>query len=108
MSVRITAREKNQFDMLALAHNTSTSNWAYHILSKHKDSYGKIENKNMLLEGIELTIEGLRFAHDELSKLQIDDSSFSEKTANYELLKTKLYFKVEEFKKLKEEIMELM
>jgi len=108
MSVRITAREKNEFEMLANEHNTSVSNWAYNILVKHKDSYGKVENIDQLIGGIELTIEGLIFTHDELSKIKnTGDFMYSKKNADFESLKTKFLIEILKFKKLQKEIKDL-
>jgi len=103
----MTAKDKKEFDSLAADHQTSASNWAYQILVKHKHSFGKTENIDKLLEGIELTIEGLNYVHDEISKLRIDNIEFTEKRAAYELLSANLFFKVQEFKKLQKEITDL-
>ena len=61
ITIRITKEEKQEFKEIANTNCVSESNWAYHILKKHKKSYGKTENIDQLLDGIETVIEGYKF-----------------------------------------------
>ena len=61
ITVRISTEEKHEFKEIANTNRVSESNWAYHILKRHKNSYGKIDNTEQLLEGLEIAIEGLKF-----------------------------------------------
>jgi len=61
ITIRITKEEKQEFKEIANTNCVSESNWAYHILKKHKKSYGKTENVEQLLDYIETVIEGYKF-----------------------------------------------
>jgi len=61
ITIRITKEEKQEFKEIANTNCVSESNWAYHILKKHKKSYGKTENVDQLLDYIETVIEGYKF-----------------------------------------------
>ena len=61
ITIRITKEEKQEFKEIANTNCVSESNWAYHILKKHKKSYGKTENIDQLLDYIETVIEGYKF-----------------------------------------------
>jgi hypothetical protein len=66
ITIRITKEEKREFKEIANTNCVSESNWAYHILKKHKNSYGKTENIDQLLDGIETVIEGYKFIKESL------------------------------------------
>jgi len=61
ITIRITKEEKREFKEIANTNCVSESNWAYHILKKHKNNYGKTENVDQLLDNIETVIEGYKF-----------------------------------------------
>ena len=61
ITIRITKKEKQEFKEIANTNCVSESNWAYHILKKHKKSYGKTENVDQLLDYIETVIEGYKY-----------------------------------------------
>ncbi len=104
ITIRITKTEKREFKKLARINRASESNWAYHILKKHKHSYGKIEYIDQLLEGIEMAIESLEFNNNLLEEqiLKMDKSirKFWELTA----LRLKIYTKIIELEDVKKEI----
>ena len=80
ITIRITKKEKQEFNYLAKTNHITESNWAYHILLKHKNSYGKVKDTEQLLEGIKVAIKGLELAR-ELLKSQIKNptGTYSEK-----------------------------
>ena len=106
ITIRITKTEKWEFKKLARINRASESNWAYHILKKHKHSYGKIEDIDQLLEGLEMAIESLNF-NFELLEEQIlkTDKSF---TKYWELLslRSKIYAEIIDLENVKKEIVE--
>ena len=61
ITIRVTKEEKHEFKEIANTNCVSESNWAYHILKKHKNSYGKTENIDQLLDVIENLISDYEF-----------------------------------------------
>src|SRR5690606_35308987 len=53
LTIRITKSDKILYNNLAWKNHTSVSNWAYQILHAHRFSYGKVEDIDKLLEGLE-------------------------------------------------------
>ena len=82
LTIRITKNEKRDFNELARINRTSQSNWAYHILCKHKHSYGKIEDIDLILECLKMAIAGLEFHHklleDQIMSMDRSSSKFGE------------------------------
>ena len=106
ITIRITETEKREFKKLARINHTNESNWGYHILKKNKYSYGKIEDIDQLLEGLEMAIESLEF-NNELLKEQIlkMDKSIT-KYWDLAALRLKIYAKIIDLKNVKKEIEE--
>lgn len=77
ITIRITKEDKRVFKEIANTNCVSESNWAYHILKIHKNSYGKTENIDQLLDGIETLIEGYKFILEALEN-QIKKSNHNE------------------------------
>ncbi|SFZ93540.1 hypothetical protein SAMN05428642_103192 [Flaviramulus basaltis] len=90
LTIRITKNEKLMFKYLARTNRTSQSNWAHHILCKHKHSYNKIEYIDLILESLEIAKEGLEFNYKLLEdQIRTTDRSLS-KFGNLLLLKMKV------------------
>ena len=106
ITIRITETEKREFKKLARINRASESNWGYHILKKHKHSYGKIEDIDQLLKGLEMAIESLEFNNNLLEEqiLKMDKSI----TKYWDLLSLKLKIVTEiiNLKNVKKEIEE--
>lgn len=106
LTIRLTENDKRSFEELARLNDISPSCWAHHILCKHKNSYGKTENVDQLLDGLETVIKSYDFILDELEK-QIKNSydSLSPEHANLVILRTSISLKQSEILKLKKTIM---
>lgn len=104
ITVRVTNNEHSVFTDIAYTNDLSASEWANHILSKHKDSYGKTENIEEMIEGIDLTIENIEFMYEVLEKLQSEYKTFYNKTASLAITKMKLTEKMIKMTKFKNRI----
>lgn len=104
LTVRVTKSDKHLFNHQAALNRTSTSNWAYQILQKHKYSYGKVEDVDGLLEGIEMALYGLE-AYNESLEIQIRKIHRTEKKHLYLVsLKLKNATMINNLKKIKERL----
>ncbi|WP_298754858.1 hypothetical protein [uncultured Psychroserpens sp.] len=104
ITVRVTNNEHREFSNIAYENELSTSEWANHILSKHKDSYGKIENKEKLIEGIDLTLENMEYVMTVLKGLREKYKSFYSKTMPLILTEMKLTEKMIKMTKFKRKL----
>ncbi|WP_299273434.1 hypothetical protein [uncultured Psychroserpens sp.] len=104
ITVRVTEDQYDEFTEIAEMNKISTSQWANHILSKHKDSYGKIEDKEKLIEGIDITRENMEYVMTVLKGLREKHKSFYSKTMPLILTEMKLTEKMIEMTKFKRRI----
>ncbi|SDR90402.1 hypothetical protein SAMN04515667_0952 [Formosa sp. Hel1_31_208] len=104
ITVRVNERQYWEFNEIAHSHDLSVSEWANHLLSKHKNSYGKTENKEELIEGIDLTIKKMEFICQVLEKLKSEYKTFYDKTVDLAITNMKLTEKLIELKKFKRKL----
>jgi len=106
ITIRITKEEKREFKEIANTNCVSESNWAYHILKKHKNNYGKTENVDQLLDNIETVIEGYKFILETLeNQIKKSHDKLSTEHADLVILRSKIFLKQSESLKLKKKIM---
>ena len=79
ITVRVTENQYEEFNNIAYGNSLSVSQWANYILSKHKDSYGVLENDEELILYLELAIESLEEMHEVLGRLKKEYNRFYDK-----------------------------
>ena len=107
ITVRITKEEKREFKEIANTNRVSESNWAYHILKKHKNSYGKTEKIEQLLDYIETLIASHEFISEVLeTQIKKSHNPLLLQHADFVMLRNDVNIKKIKISKMKSQIMD--
>ena len=104
LTIRITKNEKREFEELARKNHTSRSNWARHILCKHKHNYDEIEEVNPVLNGLEVAIKILNLIDNKMLPIKIPTDIITQEKMDFIFLKGEVNSEIRRLKKLKSKI----